>query len=504
MLQEIDTVKLIFGLKVHQLRQEQGLSYQQLSERTGLALSYLHSIEKGKKYPKADKILALASALRTDYNYLVSLDSDKRLKPIIDLIHSDFLKEFPLELFGINTAKLIELLSVAPDKVNAFISTVIKIVRNHHLQGEDFYKAALRSYQDLNDNYFEELEAAVQQMKAEMGLPQQPPLQPQQLETVLQEHFGLRVDYSFLPKRPALSEIRSYFAPKRKTLYLNASLSSAQQNFLLGKELAFQYLGLKERPYETRMMEVGSFDKLLNNFKASYCSVALLMDEREMVEDIKTMAAWPNWDGQAFLSLFQKYDVTSEMLIQRLANILPQHFGINDLFFLRFFARPDLQKFEMTKEMHLSQLHNPHANQLDEHYCRRWISINLIRQLRARQGIGQGEGPIAGAQISRYWGTPNAYFCISVAKAERSEPGNSSSITIGLLVNDKLRRLFRFLRDPALPIKDVHTTCERCGIFDCGARAVPPTVLQHERLKMEIREALSEIQEDTSAGRGTN
>ena len=87
MMRELDTVKLIFGLKVHYLRQQKGLSYQQLSESTGLAISYLHNIEKGKKYPKADKIITLARALNTDYNYLVSLDADKRLKPIVDLLH---------------------------------------------------------------------------------------------------------------------------------------------------------------------------------------------------------------------------------------------------------------------------------------------------------------------------------------------------------------------------------------------------------------------------------
>ena len=154
MLKAIDTVKLIFGLKVQQLRKERQLSYQQLSEKTKLAISYLHNIEKGKKYPKADKIMALADALDSDYNYLVSLQADKKLQPIIDLLHSDFLKVFPLELFGINTPKLIELLSQAPSNVNAFISTVIKITRNFNMQGEDFYKAALRSYQDLHDNYF--------------------------------------------------------------------------------------------------------------------------------------------------------------------------------------------------------------------------------------------------------------------------------------------------------------------------------------------------------------
>jgi len=495
MLREIDTVKLIFGLKVHYLRQEQDLSYQQLSDRTGLAISYLHNIEKGKKYPKADKILALAKALNTDYNYLVSLDADKRLQPIIDLINSDFLKLFPLELFGINTPKLIELLSVTPDKVNAFISTVVKIVRNHHLQGEDFYKAALRSYQDLNDNYFNELERAVQAFKTENELPQQPPLRTGQLERLLQRRYRVFIDREFLASQPYMEEIRAFYAPKTQTLFLNTGLSSAQENFLLGKELGFHYLQLSERPYETRMAEVDSFDKLLNNFKASYFSVALLMDEREMVEDIETMARWRSWDNEAFLALFRKYDVTSEMLIQRLANILPQHFGIKDLFFLRFFAGPDLQKFEMTKEMHLSQLHSPHANQLEEHYCRRWISINLIRQLKARQGIDNTEGPIAGLQISRYWGTPNAYLCITIAKPEHRQPANSSSITIGLLINDKLKRLFRFLNDPKLPAKDVHTTCERCGISDCGARAVAPSVLQHHHKKEKIKETLQQLEE---------
>lgn len=495
-MRELDTVKLIFGLKVHFLRQQQGLSYQQLSERTGLAISYLHNIEKGKKYPKADKIITLARALNTDYNYLVSLDAEKRLKPIVGLLHSDFLKIFPLELFGINMPKLVELLSATPDKVNAFISTVIKIVRNYHLQGEDFYKAALRSYQDLHDNYFEDIEQAVRRFKEESQLPQAPPVKTGQLEKLLGGNYGIAADREYLATQPVLKEVRSFYLPGRRLLYLNEGLSSAQENFLLAKELGFQYLKLKERPYETRMAEVDSFDKLLNNFKASYFSVALLMDELEMVKDIEEMARWEKWDGELFLDLLKKYDVTPEMLIQRLANILPRHFGIQDLFFLRFFAGPGLKKFEMTKEMHLSQLHNPHANQLDEHYCRRWVSINSIRRLRALQDIENNQGPIVGAQISRYWGAPNAYFCISIAKAGHNDAQNSTSFTIGLLVNDKLRQMFRFLAGPNLPVKDVHTTCERCGITDCEARAVPPSVLHYARMKEQIKEALDGLEKE--------
>ncbi len=41
----------------------------------------------------------------------------------------------------------------------------------------------------------------------------------------------------------------------------------------------------------------------------------------------------------------------------------------------------DSDHFEITKELHLSQLHNPYANALNEHYCRRWISIKSIKHI---------------------------------------------------------------------------------------------------------------------------
>lgn len=496
MIKDIDTVRLIFGLKVQSLRKEKGLSYQQLSNLTGLAISYLHNIEKGKKYPKADKIIALSKALDTEYDYLVSLEADKKLQPIIDLLQSEFLQLFPLELFGINTTKLLELLAHTPNKVNAFVSTILKITRNYHLQGEDFYQTALRSFQDMHENYFEDLEKAVKELRQTFGLKQDQILDTPTLEQLLQKGYGVVVDRALLPRNNSLKRIRSYYSPSKKTLFVNDDLESAQENFLLAKELAFQFMDFEERTYETRMLETESFDKLLNNFRASYFADALLMDEMEIVKDVFEMAQWEAWDSAAFLGLLDKYDVTPEMLLQRLANILPKHFGIKELFFIRFFTAPDLQKFEMTKEMHLSKLHTPHANQLDEHYCRRWISINLVRRLKAAQSINNHKGPIAGAQISRYNhnATPSSYLCLCVAKPSRLDPEFSTSVTIGLLINEKLKRLFRFLNDPELNVKDVHTTCERCPILDCGARAVPPGVLQYEKRKDEIKKSLEAIE----------
>ncbi len=493
MVKDIDSLKIILGLKIQQLRKDHQLSYQQLSEKTGLAISYLHSIEKGKKYPKADKIMVLAKALETDYNYLVSLNSNKRLQPIIDLIQSDFLKMFPLETFGISTSKLIELLAEAPDKVNAFISTIIKIIRNYQLQGEDFFKAALRSYQDFKDNYFEELEEAVKALREKYRLTTQAFHSSTEIEAILKNEYGVQVDRVRLGQSPRLGKVRSFFSPAQKTLFINNNLSIAQQNFLIAKELGFQFLQLKDRPYETRMIEITSFEKLLNNFKASYFSDALLLDESEMIATINEMARWKRWDRHAFLAILEKYQVTSEMLIQRFANIFPRHFGITDLFFLRFYTGPQQDKFEMTKEIHLSQLHNPYANQLDEHYCRRWISISLMQRLKNHLTEQKVQGPIADAQISTFHDSRQPYLCLTIAKPSHDLPENTTSVTIGLSVDEKLQQLFPFLNDPQLARKEVNTTCERCSIQYCEARAAEPVVVQLHKDREEVKKDLDNL-----------
>ena len=93
-------------------------------------------------------------------------------------------------------------------------------------------------------------------------------------------------------------------------------------------------MNLQPRPYETIMQHSDSFDKLLNNFKASYFAVALLMPEESFVEDLKRIVMQPRWNEKAWMDLSTHYDVTPEMMMQRLTNILPKHFGIDQLFFL--------------------------------------------------------------------------------------------------------------------------------------------------------------------------
>ena len=82
--------KIIFGLKVKQLRQGKGLSFSDLAKAANMSVSYLNEIEKGKKYPKDDKINALAAVLGVSFEGLTSPELDKSLAPVSELLKSNF------------------------------------------------------------------------------------------------------------------------------------------------------------------------------------------------------------------------------------------------------------------------------------------------------------------------------------------------------------------------------------------------------------------------------
>ena len=489
MLTDADVVKLLFGFKLKHLRTERGLGLEELAAHTGLSKSYIHDLEKGKKYPKVDKIHTLAKALGVDYDYMVSQRASRAIQPVVDLLTSDVFREFPLDDFGVSTNKLIELLVNTPERVTAFISTISQMIRHFQVSREHLYFTALRSYQNLKNNYFEEMEAAAQQFRVQFNISAPLKSGTEELENLLQDTYGIAVDRTRLGQMDLPASCRSFYAKANKTLYLRADLSSAQERFLLGRELAFQYLKWSERPFETRIVEVPNFEVLYNNFRASYFASALLMDENALLVDLQEWANSTHWDPAFMNGLLEKYEVSPEMLLQRLSNLLPHHLGLSDLFFIRLQSSSDLQEYRMTKELHLDRLHSPYANALNEHYCRRWVSVNIIKQARQEKN----QPVLVQAQLSSYWNADDVYFCLSMARSKAQANGKFSSVTLGLLVNEQLREKFRFLSDPALPQRLVHTTCERCGITDCEARARPPLILEEKSGDEELMTTLRKL-----------
>lgn len=487
-------VRLIFGLKLKQLRIQKGLSFAQLSKAAGVSVSYLNEIEKGKKYPKTDKILALAQALGVSYDQLVSLRLSKKLAPIADLLNSGMLNSLPLEMFGLEPSTLIELISNAPVKINAFISTILKISRNYEMSQEHFYFAALRSYQEMNENYFETLEQAVERMVEQFGLNQQAPVSRQALLDILTQTYGYDIIWNSLDQDPDLKQFRSVYLPKLKQLHINGSLSDMQQAFLLGKELAFNFLELTERPTTSSTFEVKSFEEVLNNFKASYFSVALLINRHLLIEDLTHFFEHKSWKPELFLEIMRKYEASPEMFFHRVTNLLPKYFDIDNFFFLRFNHYLDQAEdpYHITKELHLSRLHNPHRNDLNEHYCRRWVSLRILQQMAARQAAGAPEEVLIDAQISRYIGTKSEYFCISLARPNAPTPQSNISVTLGFFVDNATKKKIQFIDHPEIPVREVNETCERCALTDCQERVSPPHIInqrtRHQQIKSRLRD----------------
>jgi transcriptional regulator with XRE-family HTH domain len=484
-----ENVKLIFGLKVRQLRLEKGLSFAELSKQTGLSASYLNEIEKGKKYPKIEKINKLSETLEVSFDDLVSLQLSKKLAPLGELLQSNLFKELPLELFGIEPPHLLDLLSNAPAKLGAFISTLIEISRNYGLRVESLYLNMLRSFQEMHDNQFESIEEDVEAFRKQFFTEISYPYSFKQLNEILKSAFHYQVFPKGLEHQQELKALRSMTIPgENPQLLMNPKLTESQQLFTMAKELGYQTLKLNPRPYTSSWISVHSFEEVLNNFKASYFACALALPEKAIVEDLKKFLNEPQFNAQILLDILKTYQCTPEMLMHRMTNLLPKVFGIKELFFLRF-STSNEENFKLTKEMHLSGLHNPHGTALDQHYCRRWASIEILKELRNQEGK-EDDSVKCKVQRSQYVDSENEYLIISLAKPSNKNIGQNSSVSIGLLITPAMKRKVKFHNDPVIPIRIVNETCETCPMYDCQERAARAHVYEEAQQLNAMKKAV--------------
>lgn len=498
-----DHIRLLFGLKLRQLRLEKGISVSELAQRSGLAISYISEIEKGRKYPKADKISSLAGALDVDYDTLVSLKVSKKLAPIADLLRSKFLTEIPLELFGIDPSDLLELLAGAPDKVSAMIRTFMDIALSYNMSVERLYMTMLRSYQEINDNHFDDIETEALRFLDEYA-PGHQVVSVSLLTNLLKTRFNVNIALFDPATQPELGSLRSVFRPEagpsaRGTLHLNTTLSAAQQQYVMAREVGFQYLNIKNRPYTYSYVEVDSFEQVFNNYKASYFAGAVLIRRDVLVKRLTDLFAHDTWSNERFLHLIESFGSTPERFFYRLSNVLPRDFGIDQLFFYRFNHTPGHTTFALTKEMHLSRQQGPRG-MVDEHFCRRWVALTILQELGFMQLHKGFTGSLCQAQLSTYADTGNTFLIISVAHPHRTDRTDGSaaqnmSVSMCFAVNDTLRSKMKFLQKstPSIVERTVNEACERCGIFDCRERVAPPTVLQKRRQTEAMKAAVGNL-----------
>jgi hypothetical protein len=485
--------KVVFGMKLRQFREQAGLSLTDFALKTGLSASYVTEIEHGKKYPKAEKIARMSEVLGRSYDDLVSIKLDEELSPLEGFLASPVLHNFPYHLFGISPAQVVELLTRQPAEASALVNALVGIAEQYNIGVEHLFRSALRSYQELHENYFPEIEQAVEDFVRKAELRWDPTPDMAGLRALIVQEFGYRIDEQRLADNAKLQHLRSVLVTRNRqgpTLLINPALAERQKKFILAREIGYQVLGLKERAMTSAPERVDSFEQVLNDFKASYFAGALLINRDGLLKDARQFFGLSRWRPDRFRAFLDRFDVTPEMLMYRLTEVLPRYFGIK-LHFLRF--NHDGDQYSLVKHLNMSQVLIPGGTGVNEHYCRRWLAIRIIQELDRQYAAGKKvDEPIVGAQLSRFVDTDARYLCVAMARRLALNRSARSSVSLGFRCDEVFEQVVKFASDPAIPRLDIDGTCERCRLpaLECSDRVAPPSLLQIQQARRDVEREL--------------
>jgi len=495
MLLNQETLRLVFGLKLKGLRSEKNLSLKELAKRTGLSPSYLNEIEKGKKYPKIEKVLLLATALDEKLEDLVSLELKKEFQLIQQLIDKKFLTGLPFDIFGIPSSTVFELLADHPQKMQALVGTLIEIARSHQIEVDDLLFALLRSYLDMHNNYFPNLEEKANEARKKFDIDWSASQDiEQKLVRILSDTYKVKIhdNVSFSQFFSSDKELEYFVLNKGEVLYISPLVSQKDKIFILARELGYQLLKIKVRPMTSLNLQLDSFEQLFNHFSASYLAGSLLVPEKEIKQGLQEIFNNNEWSNLGLLTLVGKFSCSIESFFHRMTQVMPEHFDMGQLFYLRYEYDLTTKKYQIAKELHLSSLHAPHKVKSQEHYCSRW----LIHRLTLNRLGWSGEPPenIVGAQKSSYVGTQNEYLVIASSFQNQNSPHKISCVCLGLLLNQNLEQKIKFLHNSAIPQLQVGETCERCSLENCPDRGAPEDVQLNSNRFQEIFRKVAELE----------
>lgn len=498
-----ENLRYILGLKVRKYRQSKGFGLKELAQASGLSVSYLSEIEKGRKYPKPDKILKLAEGLGVPFDELVSLRVDEELGAVRDLFSSPFIREFPFHVFGIEPEAILDLVTEVPSRAGALLRTFLEMGRTYDVRVEHFLFAALRSYQYMFKNHFPAIEKKAAAFLAAHGWEGETTLGEAQLRQVVEEELGYEVDYEGLDRFPALRGLRSVWIDgERPRLLINGRLLARQKAFILGREIGYPVLKLKERSTTSSWLQVRSFDQVINDFQAAYFAGAVLLQKPLLVADLERFFRRRKWSAKAFLKMMGRFRATPETFFYRLSQIVPVAFGLEAIFFVRFNNEVGTPQVRLTKILNMSEVPVPHGVGLNEHYCRRWPGLKLLQELAAA-GIDAADEVRIAVQRSHFLNDDTEFFVISVGRPLALTEGVNSSISLGFLMDGAFKRRVRFWNDPAVPRIDVNLTCERCGLEDCAERVAPPDLAEatanHRARERQLEALIEEVQASRAA-----
>lgn len=386
----------------------------------------------------------------------------------------------------------------------ALLKTLGEVARQYNVTVEHFLHAALRSYQELTDNYYESVERQANDFANTLGAGSDPRALLTALRAWVASNGVADIDEQTLAQRPALSRFRAaVVCGPRPKLLINPHLAESEKALVLAREAGYHVLGLKSRSWTSPPDRDESFEQVLNDFMASYFAGALLLPEARLVPELKKFFRSRLWQGEVLLSLLDNYNVTPETLMYRIGQLLPVHFGLGTHFF-KF--TDEGGELSLVKHLNLSDLPIPTGSAASEHHCRRWLSTRLLLEFadRRRRHPSSREEAIVGAQFSTFVDQEQPYFCLAMAYPSPLDAHVSCSLTLGFKADEKFFKAVRFARDRTLPHLVINGTCEECRLApeECADRAAPATRYLQKVRRLERQHELALVGCSTSSSLG--
>jgi predicted transcriptional regulator/DNA-binding XRE family transcriptional regulator len=447
------------GQRLRELRLGKDLSQADLARQLEISPAYLNLLEKGRRTMQFPLLLRALEVLGVELERFMASASARHPEDVLAHLLDDPLAK-TLALDEDDVARLRE-----EPRVATTIAALFHLYKNARAQ-LDVALSKLQAdapsplgyapgdevtdFLEKHKNYFPELEAAAEEIRATAGLPRRFP--SEQLAQILRGRFGL--DVTIAPPEGEGSVVRLW-DPERAVLRLSSDLSEQALKFQLGHVIGLLVLEkskLHERLVADEPPRHAETPRLIKIHLANYFAGALLLPYGDFFADVQRL----RYD----VALLAKgFGSSWEMVAHRMCNLAdPRRPGV-PLHFLRVDVAGNI-----SKRYAATGLRFPHAYGS----CPKWAvhAAFMTPALVTKQYSVMPDGA--------------TYFCfakvISEPAAGSLVRGVNYAIGVGTTAEDASHFVYadelpkRSLPQVAVP---VGITCRFCERTDCNQRAAP-------------------------------
>jgi predicted transcriptional regulator/DNA-binding XRE family transcriptional regulator len=446
----------LLGQKIRRLRQDRGLTQQQMAAELGISASYLNLIEHDERPVTVSLLLKLGEKFNVDLNALTD-DAERQLAAALSEVFADA----GLRDSGIDSDEIARLVGAAPRAARA-IADLYRALRaarddaqalNIDLSEGRTRRVVLpteeaRDFFEARRNHFPSLEAAAETLE---------PRSIDDLGRMLADRLARRHGVSIEIGTPAsLGGALRRFDPRSRRLDLSEALPLASRNFHLAYQLGlFEARDAISEITRAAKLSAPESEMLCRIGLANYFAGAVLMPYAAFL----TAAQTERYDIER---LMNRFGVSFEQAAHRLATLnRPGAAGI-PLFFARADIAGNISKRFSAAGFHFSRYGGA---------CPRFV----VHEAFATPGLIR-------RQIARL---PDGatFFCVARTVEKPGggfhAPSGHMAVVLGCDIARAAEIVYADGLDLARPevATEIGVGCRLCERADCRQRAFPP--LQH-------------------------